>query len=334
MIPEAAHARFRELCDGASHFVLVTHLNPDGDALGSQLSLARYLLSRGKSLRIVNHDATPESLRFLEDSTLPIEIYSPGEHDATLHDADLVVLVDNSAPDRLGRMERVMREVAGHVLCIDHHPFRDFPWAHPIVDEQSCATAVMVWELTQAQGWTPDVRSAEAIYVGLATDTGFFRFNSTNARAHEVAGRLLRMGVSPARAYREVYERNTVAFTRLMGHALAAVRIEADGALAVARLDRALVERLAADAVDTAEIATALLAIDGVRMALLFRELADGRIKVSLRSKGPLDVHRLASIFGGGGHRNASGIVMPGDLDTAVEHVTQQAARLCAGETS
>jgi phosphoesterase RecJ-like protein len=239
-----------------------------------------------------------------------------------------VVLLDNSAPDRLGTMEPIMRSVAAHVLCIDHHPSRGTPWAEQILDERSSATAVMVYELARTAGWEPDERAAQAIYVGLATDTGFFRFNSTTARAHEIAADLLRRGVDPARVYQAIYERSSLAFTRLLGHALADVRLAGDGAIAAVKIPRELIERLDAEEVDVSEISTSLLAMDGITVALLFRELVDGRVKVSLRSKGVLDVHRLAAEFGGGGHRNASGIVMEGELDTVVRIVTERTAGL------
>jgi phosphoesterase RecJ-like protein len=221
-----------------------------------------------------------------------------------------------------------MTELAHRTLCIDHHPARDAPWVHNIVDVGSCATTAMIFELTRRSGWKPDPRAAEAIYVGLATDTGFFRFNSTNPQAHLIAARLLRAGVHPARTFQEIYERNSVAFTRLLGHALAGLRLDAAGAVASVKISRQLVDSLRADDVETAEITTALLAIDGVRVAILFRELSDGRIKVSLRSKGDIDVHGLAAEFGGGGHKNASGIVMNGRLDQVLHTVTRMAVAL------
>jgi len=325
-----AHTLFAELCGKAEDYVLTTHMHPDGDALGSEVGLARFLLSRGKRVRLVNQDPTPTPLSFLEADEHRVEVYSPDDHDEVLRSCDLIVLVDNSAPDRLGRMEGIMAEAAGHTLCIDHHPSRDTPWSHLVLDERACATAVLIYELVRGAGWTPDRHAAEALYVGLATDTGFFRFNSTDARAHDIAAELLRLGAEPPKVYRSIYERNSLAFTRLMGHALADVRVE-QGAVALVVLTRKLVRSLDAEDVDSSEITTALLAMDGITLALMFRELDGGRVKVSLRSKGVLDVHGLASEFGGGGHRNASGIVMPGTLDDVVRTVTSRATALLAG---
>ena len=331
MIPEGSAERFDSLLASVRRIVLTTHVNPDGDAVGSELGMAAFLRSRGKEVRVVNHDETPPFLKFLEDPTLAMEVYDPAVHDAVLAGADLLVLLDNSAPDRLGRMEPVMERCASHVLCIDHHPTRGTPWAHNVLDEHACATSVLVAELTEALGWTPERSAAQALYVGLATDTGFFRFNSTSPRAHIIAARLLALGVDPARCYQEIYERNPPAHTRLLGTALADLRLDAGGAVASIRITRDLIERCHAGNVDTSEMTTALLATDGVRIALLFREMDNGRVKVSLRSKGELDVHRLASRFGGGGHRNASGIVRSGSLATIEEEVIASARDLVAG---
>jgi len=325
---------FLQLCGDAEKIVLTTHINPDGDALGSQHALAAFLRSLGKRPQIINQDPTPDSLRFIEIPDLPALPYDEPLHDPVLRDADLLILVDNSAPDRLGRMERVMRELAAKTLCIDHHPSRHTGWNSNIVDVRSSATTAIIYELTRHGGWQPDLRSAEAIYVGLATDTGFFRFNSTSAKAHAIAAALLEIGVQPARIYREIHEQNSAAFTRLLGHTLCGLRLDAGGAIASVTITRELLERIQAEDEDPAEITTPLLAMGGVQVAALYRELPDGRIKVSLRSKGELDVHKLATEFGGGGHRNASGIVMSGSLDDVVNIVTGRSAAMLAAAES
>jgi bifunctional oligoribonuclease and PAP phosphatase NrnA len=321
---------FLRLIGSGRRLVLTTHMNPDGDAIGSEVGLARLLVSAGHEVRIVNQEPTPRNLAFLERLGPAIEAYVPEEHDSVLRAADLLLLLDNSAPDRLGRMERVICSLASKVLCIDHHPTTGTLWAHNVLDVEASATAAMVYELSAAAGYPLNQGTAEALYAGLSTDTGFFRFNSTRARAHEIAADLLKAGVEPARSFQEVYEKNSPAWTRLMGRALADLRLDAGGAVVSVRITRAMEGEYGAAGADTSEMTTPLLAIDGVRIALLFRELPEGRIKVSLRSKGDLDVYRLAVEFGGGGHRNASGIVTAGRLDEIAETVISRAAGLLA----
>ena len=328
MIASEGHELFLRLIERSRTFVLTTHMNPDGDAIGSQLGLARFLASRGGEVRLVNQDPTPVTLLFLEDETLCVEVFDEVTHGPVLSGTDLILLLDNSVPDRLGRMEQIMRASADRVLCVDHHPTRVSPWAENILDEDACATASIVYDLIRNLGWNLDRRIAEALFVGIATDTGFFRFNSTTTRAYEIAAELMRAGVNPARCYQEIYERNSVAYTRLLGYALTGLRLDADGAVASVRITRDREEQCGAKDEDTSEMTTVLLALDRVRVAILIREMEGGQIKVSLRSKGDLDVRLLASEFGGGGHRNASGIVLEGDLDEVAEKVIARASDL------
>ena len=328
MIGEPGHLLFQEVIGRHDAVVLTAHMHPDGDALGSQLGLAAFLLDQGIAVTILNPDPVSETLQFMVQPRYDIHTFDPELDGTKLAEAACIILLDNSAPDRLGSMEEAMVRNADRVLCIDHHPTRQPPWKEMILDQSSSATAAMVYELTTRQGWIPDQAAALALFVGMATDTGFFRFNSTNAQAHRIAADLLEIGVDTAATYRAVNERNTPAYTRLLGEALSGLRLDAGGAVVSVRIDSESQDRCHAGGVDTSEMTTPLLAIDGVRIALLFRDLADGDVKVSLRSKGDINVHVLAMKFGGGGHPNASGIVMAGDLDQVAEQVIGEAVRL------
>ena len=226
-----------------------------------------------------------------------------------------------------------MRELAGTVLCIDHHPTRGTIWGEAILDVGSSAAAAMVHELVVACGWQPDEAAAEALFVGIATDTGFFRFNSTSAQALRISADLMECGVDPATCYRRIYERNSPLFARTLGAALLGMRLDAGGRVVSVQVTRESLRD--ADDVDTSEMMTPLLAIDGVQVAVLFRDLAAGKVKVSLRSKGAWDVHALALEYGGGGHRNASGIVASGTLDEVRDRILGRAvAMFDGGETA
>ncbi|HEX6853420.1 MAG TPA: bifunctional oligoribonuclease/PAP phosphatase NrnA [Candidatus Polarisedimenticolaceae bacterium] len=331
MIAAEGHETFAKVVDRARSIAIVTHVNPDGDAIGSEVGIARYLLAVGKHVRVINQDATPETLRFLEEKGPAAEPYDPATHDPVFESVDLVLLVDNSAPDRLGRVEPVAMRHADKALCIDHHPTKGTPWRFNVLEDRASATCAMIYELIHARGYVPDRACAQALYAGIATDTGFFRFNSTRAETHEIAAALLRLGAEPVRCYAEVYERNAPEYTRLLGHALASLRLQAGGKLASVRIPLATLRECNAEHVDTSEITTPLLATDGVRVVVLFKEMDGGRVKVSLRSKGELDVHALATEFGGGGHRNASGIVMKARFEEAIERVLARAERLVEG---
>ena len=205
------HECFAGTCERNETFVLTTHMNPDGDALGSQIAVARYLESLGKTVRLINGDPTPEILAFVTEDSPPIEVYDPGQHDNAIRGVDCVVLLDNSAPDRLGRMESIMLSVAANVLCIDHHPTRGAPWAENILQVGASSTAVLVWDLVRHRGWEPDAPACNAIFVGLATDTGFFRFNSASPHTQSRRSRIpLSMARSRPRASMRGLESQTL----------------------------------------------------------------------------------------------------------------------------
>ncbi len=328
MIGDTGHRLFERVAGSHDAVVLTTHMHPDGDALGSQLGLAAYLIDRGVSVTILNPDPVADNLAFIVDPRHQVLTFDPERHGGILRDAARIILLDNSAPDRLGSMEAAMLENTERVLCIDHHPSRQPPWADMILDQESSATAAMVHELVTRQGWNLDLAAARALFVGLSTDTGFFRFNSTNAETHRIAAELLEIGVDTAAIFQAVYERNSVAYTRLLGEALSDLRLDAGGSVASVRISGSAQDRNGARGVDTSEMTTPLLAIDGVRIALLFRELDGGDVKISLRSKGDINVHALAMKFGGGGHFNASGIVMAGDLYDVAERIIGEAVQL------
>ena len=332
MIEKADHERFARLIAEPKNLILTTHMNPDGDALGSEIGLARFLRSRGHKVRLLNTDPVPESLDFLMQDEPPVTHFQPEEGRRLLAEADHVLLVDNSAPDRLARMEEPMLEVAEKTCCIDHHPNRGTPWGEMILNVGASATCEIVHELITGQGYQPDLVAARALYVGIATDTGFFRFNSTTSLAHEIAASLIAGGVNTAECYRRIYERNTQAFMQLLGYALSRLKVEEGGAVAAVSLSSEAIHSFRAEDEDVSEITNFMLSIDGVKIALLFRELAGDKVKVSLRSKGSMDVHSLAILYGGGGHRNASGIVTDGLLRDVAESIVGQAQRMSRGE--
>jgi phosphoesterase RecJ-like protein len=309
--------RLLDLVLPGRRFVLTTHVHPDGDGVGSQLALARFLAARGAAVRIVNRDGVPAGLRFLEGSEA-VEVYAPAAHDALLRDADAVVMLDNSDPRRLEEMERPVRAARGVTVCIDHHPDPDPFWGLLLVDGDAPCTGTIVHRILAAAGAPLDAATATALYTALASDTGRFRFGNTSERAFAMASELVAAGAVPARIYASLEEKQSPGYVRLFGELLAGLELRRDGRVVVLRLPRALAEERGALGEDLSEVINQSLKIETSRVAALFRELAPAATKVSLRSKGDLDVNGLARRHGGGGHRNASGIVFQLPLDEAV----------------
>ncbi|RMF76778.1 MAG: bifunctional oligoribonuclease/PAP phosphatase NrnA [Acidobacteria bacterium] len=334
---EDAHLR-REDLDGAMRallerarpgatFVLTSHVHPDGDGIGSEIALAELLDRCGARVAVVNADPPPPSLETLE-GVARLEVYDPAAHDRTIRDATVIVMLDNSDPARLGVMEPAVRASTAHRVCIDHHPHPSPFWDRLIVDQSACCTGALIHRLWQLSGHEPDRMVASALYAALVSDTGRFRFANTGPDAFRLAAELVGAGASPAELYTRLEEQASEGFVRLLGETLAALELRGDGAIVVLRVTAEALARHAIGNEDTAEIINAALMLGTSRVAALFRELSASRTKVSLRSKGDVPVNELARSFGGGGHRNAAGIVLDEPLEQAVERVCGALERL------
>ena len=322
-----AATTLRPLLERAKTAVLATHVTPDGDGIGAEICWHSYLVSRGIEARIFNTEATPLRYRFLDEPG-SVEVYDEAKHGDFLRSADLLFMLDNSAPSRFGPLEAAARASRAVTVCIDHHNLVDPFWKVNLIDSSSAATGEMVYRIIEALGGDPDFTAAQAAYVSLVTDTGSFRFGKTSPASHQLAARLLAKGVRPPRVHEEVYERTSAALVRLAGMALAGLRLEEAGRLAWITMTLAQVHESGAEHEDTSDVVNELLTIDGVRIAVLLKELAGGRLKLSFRSKGKLDVNRIAQSFGGGGHTNASGAVIPGTIDTKGEEILRSCREL------
>ncbi len=314
----------------ARSVALCTHVNPDGDGIGAEICLARYLRTLSIDARIINTEALSLRYRFL-DPDGAVEVFDKSRHEAFLKSADMIFMLDNSAVNRLGPLEPAVRASNATTVCIDHHNVVEPFWKVNIVDQEASATGELVFQIIKGLGGTVDMQGAQAAYVSLVTDTGYFRFSKTSPRAHGAAAEMLALGVQPPTVYQEVYERNSAALVRLGGVALAGLRIEEDGRLALITLTRQQVVDCDAEHEDLSEVVNSMLAIDGVRVGVMFKELGSDRVKLSFRSKGALDVNRVAAGFGGGGHLNASGAVIDGGLPAVIDRVLAPCRNLLRG---
>jgi len=314
--------RLVRLLEDGKRFAVLTHVNADGDGIGSSLALGAFLQARGKQARMINTEPVPANYRFLALAAR-VEVFGSPEDGAFVEGADGVFVLDNGSLSRLGVLEPHVRRARGVKVCIDHHETRDDVWDLAVIDSDASASGEIVHRILERMGAELSLEIAEALYVSLITDTGHFRFSKTRPATHRLAALLLEHGVAPERIYQEVYERHAEGYLRLMGYALATMGRDRDIAWTV--LDRGLLTRLGAADEDTGGIVNALLSLDGVRMAVLLREQSEGDVKVSLRSRGPVDVTRIAVPHGGGGHRNAAGIVLPGPIDAAARLLLAEA---------
>lgn len=292
---------------------LTTHVNPDGDGLGSEAGLAHLLQKQGVRVAVTNPTPTPPRYDFLFRD-LPGVDRTP-EAVKEIRRADLVVVLDIADLDRLGMLAGAVRERGVPVACVDHHVSPGhLPEGPRYLDPKAAATASLVYEIAVGNQWALTRDVARCLYVGILTDTGAFRFSNTDARTLRTAAALLETGLDPEGIYLDVYANAPEGRARLLAEALQTLVVEPEHGLAWVTVPPGALERHGVTADDLDGVVEYPRSIAGVRMALLFRELASGRIKVSLRSVGGVDVAAFARPFGGGGHTKAAGISLEGSM--------------------
>lgn len=309
---------FVDLVSEHQSFVLTTHMRADCDALGSELAMAAALESLGKTVRVVNADAVPPHIAFIDPHNR-VEVL--GEHVTAdqLLDAnpDVLMVLDTSAWQQIGAMGDVLRQSQAAKVVIDHHVSSDDLGAQNFKDDSAEANGRLVLEAIEALGVSVSEEMANALFAAIATDTGWFRFPSVGAVTYGAIEKLVAAGASPSRIFGALYEQNTLGRVKLQGHILQSIEIESDGrfAHAVASLDD--FAETGAETSDTEDVVNRLLSIVGMEVAAMLVAVEPKLTKVSLRSRGSFDVSAIAEGFGGGGHRAAAGLRIAKPLDEA-----------------
>ncbi len=324
---------FNALLTDAGSAVLSTHINPDGDGLGSQLALASFLESRDIRTTILNADRVPSSYRFLDPNGTTLLHFDAERHTKTVEEADLFIVVDTNHPDRLGSLAPIARNHRGRKVIIDHH-LEPSPFADVVVsDADACATGEIVFrflEHVQALPLTADI--ATALYTAIMTDTGSFRFPKTDGDVHRIVAGLVDAGADPAAVYDSVYDQGDVNRLRLLGQVLASLQLHLDGQACVLSVSEEMFRRTGTSEADTDKFVTYGLAMSGVRVALMFSELPS-QVKLNVRSKGTVPANEIAKAFGGNGHLNAAGARIPRiSLDKIIPDVLKTTSRYLTKE--
>jgi phosphoesterase RecJ-like protein len=322
--------RFVHLIQSHQRILLTSHIRPDCDALGSELGFAAILDTLGKQTRIVNGQATPPNLAFI-DPQRRIEVIDSGVSAADLQDVELVVVLDTSAWVQLGPMADVIRSLPARRMVLDHHVSQDDLGAEPFKNTQAEATGRLVVEAADALGVPLTPLSAVPLFAALATDTGWFRFGSTTPGTYQIAARLVQAGASPAAIYRELYEQDTLGRVKLRGVILSRVALESEGRLAHTYVLRDDFDQTGSLPSDTEDAINLTLAIAGVVFAVILVEQRQGGFKISLRSRCEVDCSKLAAQFSGGGHKAAAGGYIGGTIEEARPAVLAAVRRALGG---
>ncbi len=330
-VPPARAAAIRELAlllKPGITVALSTHLNADGDGCGSEAGLARLLMQLGLRVRIVNPTPWPPLFAFLLGDDVEDATNRGAE---ALRDIDLLLVLDINDVRRLGALADTVRALPVPIGVIDHH----VPGEEPVgqvtyADTTACATGELVFDLARELGLTITPAVAESLYCAILTDTGGFRFSNTSPRCHAVAASLLAAGVEPESMYRRIYAQVKPSRLHLLRDALATLQIDSDAGLSWISLPHALVQAAGATSDDVDGLVEHPRSVAGTRLALLFRDLGHGKVKVSFRSTGNVDAQQFARRFGGGGHVKASGALIVGELPAVEADVIAQAREYLA----
>ncbi len=306
---------WKKFTDQVSHyqsFVLVSHIRPDCDALGSELGMAYILRQIGKDVRIINAHRVPPSLQFL-DPAGTIEVLGDNVEPEDIS-PDCIMILDTSAWGQLGDMGDVIRAASCDKMVLDHHVGEDDLGATMYKDYQAEATGTLVVQAADAFG-VPLVRQMAApVFAAIATDTGWFRFSSVSADTYRTIARLIDAGVVPAEVYGDLYERDTLGRLKLRGLILSRTKSEVDGALVYTYVEKEDFEAVGALPSDTEDSINLTLGVQNTQAAVIFVGQIRGGFKLSFRSRCELDCNEVARQFGGGGHKAAAGAFQEGTL--------------------
>jgi phosphoesterase RecJ-like protein len=292
-------------------FVVTSHARPDGDGIGSALACGQILRQLGKDAEIVMHDGVPRIYQSLPFADRVIRSGSVPPNDAVI-----ILECDSIKRTQLNGLEDCF------LINIDHHvsgrSFANVNW----IDSSVMATAELVYRMARLAGVPLDSDIATCLYTALMTDTGSFMFEGTNEHTFAIARELALAGADPAHCARNIYFGHSTAKLRLLGAALA--NLHREGSLAWIWVTQEQMEQFGAREEDCEGLVNYALSIGDVQVAVFFRELPDGRWRVSLRSKGEVNVSAVAEHFGGGGHKCASGCSLDGPMEVAVSRIVER----------
>jgi phosphoesterase RecJ-like protein len=305
-------------------FLVATHVNPDGDAIGSLGALALVLEGMAKQVVAYCQDEVPGFLRFLPYSDRIVrEVSGPDRF-------EVAVVLDCGELDRIGSAAEVLQHVR-KIIHIDHHSSgADFGQLNLVRPEYS-STAEILYEIFQAipVSLTPEV--AENIYTAILTDTGSFRFANTTARTLAIAAEMVSLGVVPEKVAGEIYDSMSPERIELLSLSLNTLTLRNNGRLAAMQVSRRMLEETGTSFIDTDGFVNYPRAISTAEIAVFFREMDSDQVNVSLRAKGGLNVAEFARIHGGGGHHNAAAFRLKGSLSEVVEKVLTEAGEFIVG---
>jgi phosphoesterase RecJ-like protein len=302
-------------------FFIAGHIKPDGDTIGASIALASLLSRLDKNAEVYSKDEVPYYLKFLKGSSM----IKSGEKPHKTFDS--AIILECSSLERMGYLIRA--DQAKMLINIDHHRVFEVFGDINYIDPGASSTSEQVYRLFKKMNMKFTESEAEAIYTGAVSDTGRFQYSNTTPFCLSMAADLVSCGVRPEKIFSNLYEKNKLSSLKLLGEALSTLKVSASGKIAYIEIPNSMFKKSGADYSETENIINYAVSVEGVKVALLFRESEQkGVIKVSLRSRGTIDVSKVAKHFDGGGHRNAAGLTISGTIQSAEKKLLTYVAGL------
>ncbi|MEA3500895.1 MAG: bifunctional oligoribonuclease/PAP phosphatase NrnA [Candidatus Marinimicrobia bacterium] len=316
MISDSKWKELNERLKFASRITITAHINPDGDAIGSELAFYYYLKHLGKDVNILNISSTPDVYMFLDKENV-INTYSD---DNFLKSSDLLIALDVSKFGRMGKIARDAKKNNISVITIDHHPkhTQNF-FIQEIIDTSASSAGYLVYQFIKK--FNPefiDKKIALFLYCALVTDTGYFHYDNSSFEAHKMAGELVQIGISPPEVYEKLYEQNSLERIKLLGYILQNLQVEYDGKVVWFTITQNMLKKYKVKLEETECFSDIVRTIKNLKVCIIIKEMKDGKISVNLRSKDNVKINGIAHRLGGGGHPYASGIKFDKPLEKVI----------------
>jgi len=312
-----------DLIAAARHILVTTHFRPDGDACGCLRAIMEGLKSQGKDVKGLFLSPLASWYEAMFETRIPVLNNDIKKEMLAAYyaDIDLIVIVDTNSFVQLPGLEDWLKSSGKKILVLDHHVTGDGLGMVELIDTAASAAGEIVYDFFKAAGWPVTERVAQSIFIAVATDTGWFKYGNADARIFHTAAELIGAGAKPNEIYRTMYQSFTPARLKLMTRMLEHLELHADGRIATQYILRKDFDETGSSGPDTENLIDECQRIATVEVAAMFVELAEGKFRCSLRSKGKVDVRAVAQKYGGGGHTLASGVNLEGPLDRAMGNI-------------
>ena len=319
--------RIVDVINGGKKFIITTHLFSEGDAIGSELALKRFLCDLNKEAVIVNNEKLPPVYSCF-DPDKDVKFLRSKDVNINLDNFDAIFMVDVADWGQLGDFADMIKASQITKVCIDHHPTNPGYADINVIDKGASSAGELIYDLIIHMNGELTLELATPLYLSIATDTGWFKFSNTSANAFKACSALIEAGVKSQIIYEKLYHNKHASYLKLLNLMLGALSSECDGQLVWTKMTKKMIKSSGVEFVDTDVMIDLIRAVNEVEVVVIFRELGERKTKVSFRSKHTIDVSKLASDFGGGGHVRAAGASLEEPIDTVIGDVISAAKEL------